>query len=373
MITDKRKEIFSVVLYTFIFFIFCYTVSLSSELKLSGAIRNDAFFLKIDDNYQFSDILENRLILTRDEEKWKFYGDARLFLLYGEIADSDDAYEFKLMRSFIRYFTELGDFTLGKTYINLGNSGIFNPFEIDKNLLVSDINYAKEGLLALEIDLLLGDLSGLKLFIGYDDQIANYTSGLNIVANFSGFDLGIVTTRKGEYRAKKESVALFTDRLIEDENSTGFYFKGDLIVGLEGAYCFHFDDRLERSYNETNLGLDYSFFDSKFIIKTILYYNQNGADSIRDYVPLYDAYFYAKYYMFWSIDYIFDEFFSIQALSFSNLVDGSAMIIPSATTVLANGLTFTVQFVFLTGKGDEEFSRNINGDYSILARVQGKF
>ncbi|MBN2040911.1 MAG: hypothetical protein JW864_12780 [Spirochaetes bacterium] len=351
-----------------IVFIFGFQINAFSQVLISGAIRNDAAYTWFEDEHKdsrrFDDILENKLILRYRGDGWKFYGDGRLYLYYADTRDYKDEYEAKIMRSFIRYNPSIGDFTLGKTYINFGNSGIFNPFEIQKNVILSDLSNDKEGLLAVEFILPVGDLSGIKLYSGTYENEANassteercYAGGASIWTNALNFDAGIVG-----------------NRLRENSNIAGIYLKGDVILGVQAAYAFHYNDEIDKPHREANLGFDYSFFDAHLIISSIFYYNQNGAKKIEDYIYSADGYFFAKYYIFSSIKIIYDEFLNFQAGSFSNLIDNSSVIYPSVEYLLADGLSITAAVYFFTGKKNMEFSIDTAGFLSSLLRVEAKF
>lgn len=353
-------------------FIFILRFPVSSQLLISGAVRNDAAYTYFkDENEQsgnksrFDDILENKIILRYEEDTWRFYGDGRLYLYYGEIRETTDEYEAKLMRSFIRYSPSIGQFTLGKTYINLGNPGLFNPFEKDKQVIMSDLGYDKEGMLAFEYVLPVGDLSGIKTYAAtYEsetpaampEQERHNAAGMSIWTNALNFDFGAVA-----------------NRLREDANITGAYIKGDLILGVQGAYAFHYNDEFDKPWREANIGIDYSFFNAHIIISSIFYYNQHGAKKIEEYLPSPDNYLYAKYYLFSKVELIYDEFLSGEIGSFINLIDNSAVIYPSITYLLADGLSITGMVYFFTGENDTEFSRDTSGNISALARVEAKF
>jgi hypothetical protein len=349
-----------------------HSYEIFSDIKISGAIRNDAALLKTKDSEYFNDILENKIILSKNSEDWKFYTDARAFLYYGEVTNTMGEYDFRLMRSFIRYFTPIGDFTIGKTYINFGNYGLFNPFEFDKNVIFSDLSYIKEGMLAAEYEIPLGDLSSGKIFAGYSNLLNNYNTGLSLGSNLNQFDFGIVAARKG--RVKNNQEHNFTSGIInKDQNNAGLYFKGDVFLGILGGYNFHFDDSFNKKFSEANAGIDYSFLGGNLILSSIFYYNEIGATKEENYNEIYDTYFFARYYIYGGLRFIYDEFLSFDNACFANLIDGSMLVVPSVIVVIANGLTATLQFAFLTGSGMSEFSRDTIGQYSILLRVEGKF
>jgi hypothetical protein len=349
----------------------------NADIDITGALRNDAFLTKYKDDSEYGDILEAKIILQKKTDKWNLYIDGRAYLYYGYITEVLGTSDAKLMRGFIRYFTEMGDFTLGKTYINFGNPGIFNPFELDKSVNLSDLSYTKEGIIALEYVFPLGELSGVKAYAGHDSRISNYTTGLSLYSNAGNFDFGVVANRKGPKKITAENEDLANQTQENDDvgkNSGGFYLKGDLGVGVQGAYCYHIDDRKD-GFSEANLGIDYSFLDGHLILNAILYYNQSGADNTEEYqlTAEGDTYFLAKYYVYGNIIYIFDEFLSADIGCFANLNDKSTIVIPKLIIVIANGLTMTLQGAYITGTGNQEFSQDLLGQYSILLRVEAKF
>lgn len=350
----------------------------TADIDITGALRNDAFLTKYNESSEYSDILEAKIILQKKTENWNLYLDGRAYLYYGYITELIGTSDAKLMRGFIRYFTEMGDFTLGKTYINLGNPGIFNPFELDKSVNLTDLSYTKEGIIALEYALAFGELSGIKAYAGHDSTISNYTTGLSLYSNVGGFDFGMVANRKGPTKATAENEDMMNQyQTLETDNAArniaGVYFKGDLGVGMQGAYSYHISDRKEQ-FSEANLGLDYSFFDGHLILSAIFYYNQDGTDKTEENMTIdTETYFSAKYYAYGNITYIFDEFLSADMGCFANLNDGSTIIIPELIVVIANGLIMTLQGAYVTGSGNQEFSRDLLGQYSILLRVEAKF
>jgi hypothetical protein len=382
----KSIKFFSIL---FLLSLIC-SVSFAS-LTVNGLFRNDMIFsANTDNDIVFSDILETRLILTRRASDWRFYGDMRIYIYHGAVVESmvsrtlDSAEDylgmplmvdlgeifgeqfdytlmnFNLMRAFVRYFSPVGDFTIGKTYVNFGSPGIFNPFEMDKGLDFSDLAYDKEGMLALMYEAPLGVLSGARLYISPKTVLSNTAAGFSLYGNLLGFDFGMVFNRK-EY----------------NRNSVGVYFKGDLEIGVEGAWAFHFDDYFTNSngnFNEAKLGIDYSFFTGKLISALAFYYCEAGATDTDDYDYLsdLDKYFLAKYYLYGNITFVPDEFFSAQLDCFVNMIDFSAIIIPSVNYILADGFNVGLQFAYIWGDDDREFSRDRIGEYSLLLRFEAR-
>jgi hypothetical protein len=334
-----------------------------AEVKISGLLREDAYYIKMPESLKlkrtdlFANQLETRLILDRTRDDWSFYADGRLYLYGGEFQKAYGLNRLSLMRAYARDFSPIGDFTVGKTYVNFGNSGLFNPFEIDKKIQLTDIQYAREGLYAVEYNLPWQDLSSLKVYTGFNDAF-NYNPmwGVSPGYHLGKFDLG----------------GVFNHSDI-DKNIAGIYFKGDAVVGVQGSWAAHLDDKLQYLYTELSGGVDYSFFEGKVVATALFYYNENGADEVKKYNSSGDSFLLAKYYGFLSLAWIIDEFWNVRANVFINLVDNSAVIMPIVSFIIANGLTLSTQLNFVTAKTDAEFSREKSGDVSVLIRLEGKF
>lgn len=341
----------------------------AAEIKVSGTLRNDAIFMFSGPDSEFHNLLENQLVLQRRAADWKFYSDLRFYLLYGNAADAETNspeadYSFvpRILRTFIRYYTDYGDFTLGKTYIAFGNAGVFNPFELDREINFMDLNYIKEGILALSWELPLGDLGGVKFYAGPEALGSDLAAGITVYTNVSGYDLGTVINRSGR-----------------DTNIMGGYFKGDLEIGVQGSYALHFGDHGGNTFSEAKAGIDYSFSAGKLLVSALGYYNGQSDERIAtDQIINFNAAasrpmsFTDKYYMYFNLTYMPDEFFNFRLDAFCNAVDASSLLIPSATWVLADGLSAGLQGFVPTGAGHTEFSRDSLGDYGIIIKVEAK-
>jgi len=333
----------------------------SGELKVSGLLREDAHYLYFPDNRErkdyFANLLETRLILDRSREDWSFYADGRLYLYSGEFQKIYGPTKLNLMRAMMRYFSPVGDFTLGKIYVNFGNSGLFNPFEIDKLVQLSDLQYAREGLYAFEYYFPWQELSGLKAYAGFHEPFKyNPVGGISPSWHIGKFDLGGVFNHSGP-----------------GKNLAGIYFKGDALVGIQGSWGAHTDDQLEYRYSEVSGGIDYSFLEGKIVATLLFYYNENGADDYKKYVYNNESFLLAKYYGFFSFAWMIDEFWNIQLNGLANFVDRSAVIMPNVSVLITNGLRLFIQMNYYTEKKDAEFSREKSGDFYALIRVEGKF
>jgi len=342
----------------------------NQPITLSGLLRNDSTYARFDKKAlqrdYFSNLLEARIILERKRSDWNFYSDMRLYLFEG--GDSMgiqkaqyDKNQARLMRSFLRYFSSVGDFTVGKMYINVGNTGIFNPFELDKSIQFSDLQYAREGFTGLEYSL-PWNLNNFKLFTAAAKNfkyqpVAGYNPiyGTSLQLHFYTIDAGMAM--------------IHNDR---NNNRSGLFFKGDMILGVQGSYAAHTDDKMKFQYNEANAGIDYSFYSGKIITTLLYYYNEKGASDKINYQNNAEAFLKARDYILLSGVYQIDEFWNIQMPVFFNIVDQSTVIIPSVTTLLSGGLSINVQLPFFTGKTNDEFS-NTRNLFTLLLRIEGKF
>jgi hypothetical protein len=334
-------------------------IPLSAEIELSGAIRNDFMVLKpTNASPNYNNTLEMKLIFGRKTEEWKFYADARLSLYAGIITNYTGAsVGLNLLRAFIRYYSPIGAVTVGKTYMNYGIRGMFNPFEMVKNVNFTDLNYDLEGMVGLTWEPPFDDLSGMKIYVRPDTSLSNSGGGLSIYTHLGTFDMGIVYNRK-----------------MWNQNVTGLYFKGDLEVGINGAWAYHFDDYGTNRFNEANFGIDYSFFENKLIFMFVFYYDEYGAENPDkyNYFSREDKYFLAKYYLFGDISVVFDEFLSMQFDGFFNLVDGSGLFMPQIKYLLSDGLTVSALAGIPWGGDKSEFAPAKNGEYSLVGRFEAK-
>lgn len=338
------------------------------ELSLSGLLRNDAAVTSWESGKQsssgqvneFNDILETRLVLEVDREDWKYYGDARLYFYQGEAAKTEEGKiqteEAKVMRSFLRYFSPIGTTTLGKTYINLGNSGVFNPFEIRKLVTYSDLSYAREGILAIEQQIPWQNTSGLQLFAGSHDEF-DYDPywGISPTLHIGSFQLGGVASH-----------------IEADQNNSGIFFKGDAFLGINGSYNAVIDDEGNYRYSEAVLGSDYSFY-GKWFIQVDYYFNESGAKEPDDYSYDENSYLLGRHYGFASLTWAIDEFMQTSLYAFINAADGSTFIIPQFDYALSSGLTLTLLAAAPTGSGNVEFSQDSAGLATLLVRIEGRF
>ncbi len=212
-------------------------------------------------------------------------------------------------------------------------------------------------MLAVLYEASINDLSGLKIYTAPQGGLTNSAVGGSLFGNWMHFDEGIVYNRKGL-----------------NTNVIGFYLKGDMEVGVNVSYAYHFDDYFTNRFNEASIGIDYNFLDGKLITALTYYYDERGAEKTNDYKSMNqeDVYFSAKHYLYGNIMYTYDEFLNFQLNIFWNLIDLSSLIMPSVTYTLSDGLDLTFLFMFITGKESQEFSRDTLGEYAVDLRLEAK-
>ncbi len=356
-----------------------------AELGLYGMKRNDMILSQNENSRaEFSDVLESRIVLSSNNENWRFYQDLRIYVYQGAIAEDiaqqaidgfseklhlilsvepEDYIEIfgsegtllhiRLMRAFIRYYSPIGDITFGKTYVHFGSPGLFNIFEIDKTVNFSDLLYDKGGILATEYSLSLGTLSGLYAYVSPQTDLTNTAAGAGVYTSLAGFDAGFVWQHKQSSR-----------------NQLGVHFKGDLGVGIDGSIAYH----VEEEAGELHLGIDYSFFSQRLVTAAGWYYCRSGASTPEEYdhETERDAYFLADSYFYGSISWVHNEFFMAAFQFFVNTVDGSSVLLPSVKYTASDGLDFSLQGAILTGSAEDEFSDDVYGRFNIVFRCEVK-
>lgn len=341
-----------------------------ADIDFRGSFRNDAMVMKQTNGVAYADLLETKLVMERkaEEDVWKFYGDIRLYGLYGTLGTQTltlgtnsfttniETY-LQLYRLFLRVNTGFGSFTAGKTYLNFGVPGVFNPFDRVKSYELNNPSGDRDGSFALQYEWLPDDFLNVSCFVSPDAYWTNTAGGLALFGNLGSFDLGALALRWGKAT-----------------NIVGIYFQGDVELGVNLSWAFHFDDSFENRWNEASAGIDYSFFGGDCIAQLQFYYSEHGADRTNDYslLPLPEQYFKGRYYLYGSVAYTVDEFTSFQLYGFWNLVDYSAVVIPAVKLTLYNGLDATLMGVAVIGGGSCEFSRDTLGEYSGIFRLEAK-
>ncbi|MEW6515532.1 MAG: hypothetical protein AB1439_01325 [candidate division FCPU426 bacterium] len=336
-------------------------VSGRAELSLTGALRNDAAWIALDSGGHFVNLLENRWVVENRTDAWRFYGDLRVWALASPDLplEISEAFAVRIPRAFVRYLSELGVFSLGKTYAAFGLLGVFNPFELDQSVNVADLGYVKQGLLGLTWELGLGDLSGLQAFVSPEGNSQTTAAGLGLNTHALGFDAGLVVLRRGT-----------------GQNQAGLFLKGDLEVEVQASAAWHADDQGKNGYGEAVAGLDYSLSDGEWLFGVQYAFQERAAARKTDQAASVlsgTSMFNGKQYIYGWLQYLPDQFFQARCDAFWNVEDRSSLVVPSATWVLADGLSATLLGMIPTGPGRAEFGHESLGRAALDARVEAKF
>lgn len=313
------------------------------SLDFNGYLRNDAMILITEQNdYNFYNVDELKLSFWKKEENWMFYIDGRIFIFFPENI-FQGSYSVFVKRAFLRIFLKNINITFGKQYINLGIPIVFNPFEIDKKIVFTDLGYTKEGIIAFSGEIMINPKSGIKIFTKPNFLLKNSSLGCDIYTNLKSFDLGIV--------------------FLSENNilSTGFYLKGDLFLGINTSNRFYYD-RINQRYNvESVSGFDYSFFQGRLFLGSSYYYNKENNYYLLK----------SNRYLYSFINYNFSEFINFSLNIFTNVNDRSSLFIPQLTYNFSQGLYTGIYFI--TPIGNDEFSQSNLGKLITYLRIEGRF
>ncbi len=343
------------------------SVPSQAELSLTGSLRNDAAWWVQDSSSQFVDLLENKWVIENKAEWWRFYADLRLWLLSGPLAEAAGAslaagsapFAVRIPRAFVRFSSDLGVFSLGKTYAAFGLLGVFNPFELDRSINVTDLGYVKEGVMGLTWELSLDELSGLQAYVSSEGNSQTTAAGVGFETHALGFDAGLVALRRGT-----------------NQNQAGVFLKGDLEVEAQASLAWNANDRGQDGSWEAVAGLDYSLLDGEWLVGAQYAYKGRSAD--REANPSGLAIsaagtFGGRQYLYAWLSYVPDQFFQARCDLFCNVEDRSSLVVPSATWVLADGLSATLLGMVPTGAGWAEYGYESLGRAAVVARAEAKF
>lgn len=323
----------------------------AAGFSVYGTLRNDTSLGYTNNGWLWNNTLETRFKLQHRSRSWQTHVDARLYYNSGELLTVTNELVFTLNRSFVRFFPEFGHITVGKSYINYGVAGVFNPFEFNKAVKLDDVNYDKEGIAAAEVMIALGDFSGWKVYGGADGKQLAFGSELDLRAG--RFRIGAAFHHK-----RKET------------NLAGIFFKGDAGVGVHGALALHCNDSFEDPWLEANGGIDYSF--GKLILAVDWYCNRRGADNPADYQPASDrdGFLLSRHYLYSTADLQLNEFWKTGWHAFWNLNDSSRLHTVQCSWIPARAVTLTLLINLLPQGGNREFSHEKYGRWSTLLRME---
>jgi hypothetical protein len=320
---------------------------------LGGSVQHDTLGLLQEGAGRFASILEGRMVFQHRQPLWQVYGDARLYWKTG-FAAVDGELSFALVRGYVRLTPGPLELTFGKTLLNMGAPGIFNPFSLDKSLSLTDLTRTREGREAVTAELRTGSFSGFKLLAAPGDPA--WTAGLEFFARPGGLDL-----------------TLGAVRLATNHNLVGGSLRADPGVGISLAAVVHCDDRGRQPALEATLTLDWSI--GKWSLLLGGYANGRGAARKEDYstLPAASTYTLGRLTLFLQNRLHVDEFLSFTLDSFGNPEDGSLVILPGVYWTISEGLTCTIIISVPLGNDGGEYAPSRAGDLGFLARVLAKF
>lgn len=320
---------------------------------LGGSVQHDTLGLLQDGAGHFASILEGRMVFQHKQPLWQVYGDARLYWKTG-FAAADGELTFALVRGYVRLTPGPLELTLGKTYLNMGAPGIFNPFSLDKTLSLTDLTRTREGREAVTAELRTGGFSGFKLLAAPGDPA--WTAGLEFFARPGGLDL-----------------TLGAVRLATNHNLLGGSLRFDPGVGISLAAAVHCDDHGRQPALEAALTLDWSIGRWSFLLGG--YANGRGSARREEYssTPAAGTYTLGRLTLFLQNRLQLDEFISFTLDSFGNPEDGSLVFLPGLLWTVTEGLTCTVIISVPLGRDGGEYAPSRAGELGFLIRVLAKF
>lgn len=367
--------------------ILIFTTNLYSQMSISGSLENQAMLL-VGKGYKtdFFDTSVLKIVNEYKDENFRVFADIRLGLLYGfdvstlslsQTATTSQSFYFNqgkttLALDIARLYTKIkagsiASITVGRSYLNFGESYLFNPLEWYKNFSLVDPLATKPAVNMLAVDIGINDYSKLKMFTGSDDTFKQLLGGVELLFGLSGVEFGVDYQYKGE-----------------NKNLAGVFFKADMVITLFGSYAYNFNNLLvdtdkNNFSHEGFLGLDYSFrvFEaSSLVVQEILYVNSLGAKKKSELLttPLGDYYFRGFAYSYTSLALAIDEFYSINLACLVNVIDGSGAVMPDFLFNIYNNLSFgTTLAVYFGGDGTEFGVVNNMPNVSIMARLKANF
>jgi hypothetical protein len=331
--------------------------SLFSDIAVNGSLRTTGVLTRISDTWSSGGIIEGTLRLTAENETWKFRSDIRDILSFGSYTNIAGLSGFSILDILVKFQPSWFAFSLGKIYPAFGILSPLNPFEFRKGLNPTDLKFEREGSAMAMADIGLGQLSGFRIWLSPGPVPDQSGFGLEAFSHLGSFDFGGVCNRKSP-----------------ENNVTGLFLKGDLILGVNASWALHFRDDGSQLWNEASAGCDYSFFTGKLLLSATAYYAEHGAPDRAGYDPQNseDRYLFARGYGYFNATYVFDEFFSAQADVFLNACDGSVLVVPSIKSILANGLALLFYIPVPLGQGPDEFSPDRLGLWSAALRLEAR-
>lgn len=256
------------------------------------------------------------------------------------LLDQNTAITFTLRKLYLSLFTDFVDITLGRQIINYGVGYLFSPIDVFSKVDYTDINFTRKGSDILRVKFPLGDTSGLDIESTLTTHWTDLTAAAKLYTNLFGFDLAAIGIYNGETKG----------------TTAGLTIKGDLELGVHGELVGHWLNDWSDFYFEAMTGVDYSFFDKNLIVMLEYYYNDRPIDPATvtpATVASIDRTFYNRHYVFFQMQYLFDEIHSAAFNIIYNPLDNAAIC-----TLLYNWNLFqNANLIFYT----RYLMNNING------------
>ena len=370
--------------YLYVLLIILFSTPLSyAKLSLGGALENRSTMMAGNSPFEFQNFSRLKIDLNYKEKNWRIYSDIRLGLMYGEndfgggvndptanipIAKNTDVI-LDIPRLYMKIKSNVGTFTIGKTYLTFGQPELFNVLEWYKNFSLLDPTETKPGVNLISWDLGIGSYGKIGMFLGGDDEWEDVLGGVEFIFGRDSFEAGLVYQYKGD-----------------NQNVVGGFFKADVVVALLGSYAYHANDILTESgsrgyndYHEATVGVDYSFLigSRTLVVKQTFYFNSIGARDKKELLTttLGDYYFRGGGYSYTSFMFTIDQFIQVGLDVIVNVFDGSGSVLPRGIFQVANNLMLDISMGSYFGSKGSEFAPSNKGGYnfSLFVKLEASF
>ncbi len=370
--------------YLYVLLIILFSSSLSyAKLSLGGALENSSTMMAGGSPFKFQNFSRLKFDVNYRDTNWRIYSDIRLGLLYAKINLDTGVNDptvslpigsyadviLDIPRLYMKINSNIGTFTIGKTYLTFGQPELFNVLEWYKNFSLLDPTETKPGVNLISWDLGIGSYGKIGMFLGGDNKWDDVLGGVELIFGRESFEAGVVYQYKGD-----------------NQNVLGGFFKADVVVALLGSYAYHANDILTKSgssayndYHEATLGVDYSFQigSRTLVVKQTFYFNSIGArdkEELRT-TMLGDYYFRGGGYSYTSLMFTIDQFIQVGLDVIVNVFDGSGSALPRGVFQVANNLMLDISMGSYFGSNGSEFAPTNKGGYnfSLFVKLEASF
>ncbi|MDG5816551.1 hypothetical protein QA601_15745 [Chitinispirillales bacterium ANBcel5] len=265
-----------------------------------------------------------------------------------------------LDRALIKAYFSPFDLFIGRQMIAWGTGYAFNPTDIWNQKSPLDPEAPRLGVNALRAEIPLGMLSGVSLVVSPGRDFAHSSGGIRVKTNVAGYDMSISGMRI--MNADRALLGL-PGKFMAGVDLAGEI--GNIGIWAEAAFNnpvyeeMEYKD-LDSSYFQVDLGFDYTFNNGVYTILEY-YFNGLGQDTKEDYnsrdlIHLLTGEMagFAKHYLFGGVSYTFSNQFDFSAFVLGNLVDHSAMLLPSIKYLVSDNIT--IETGAQIGIGDKNLS-----------------